>query len=106
MDIIADKLFYDANDFFLTEDQTYSAFVRGRLPKHEKPHVELIENLMASVIVDQSPLGENIRCDVNLWDKCAGTLAFVWFSCYITFFAAATIISAQTYKTYKKERKV
>ena len=46
-------------------NETYSAFVRGRLPKYEKPHVELIENLTASVIVDQSQLGGNIRSTVG-----------------------------------------
>ena len=29
-------------------NETYPAFVRGRLPKHEKPHVERIENLSPS----------------------------------------------------------
>jgi excinuclease ABC A subunit len=46
-------------------NETYSAFVRGRLPKYEKPHAELISNLTASVIVDQSPLGGNIRSTVG-----------------------------------------
>lgn len=46
-------------------NETYSAFVRGRLPKYEKPHVELIENLTASVVVDQSPLGGNMRSTVG-----------------------------------------
>ena len=46
-------------------NETYSAFVRGRLPKYEKPHAELIENLTASVIVDQTQLGGNIRSTVG-----------------------------------------
>lgn len=46
-------------------NETYSAFIRGRLPKYEKPQVELIENLTASVIVDQSRLGGNIRSTVG-----------------------------------------
>jgi excinuclease UvrABC ATPase subunit len=46
-------------------NETYSAFIRGRLPKYEKPHAELISNLTASVIVDQSPLGGNIRSTVG-----------------------------------------
>lgn len=40
--------------------------------------------------------------EVNLWDKCAGTLAFVWVSCFLTFLAAAMVLSRQTYRTYKK----
>lgn len=46
-------------------NETYSAFIRGRLPKYEKPHVDYIDNLTASVIVDQSPLGGNVRSTVG-----------------------------------------
>ncbi len=46
-------------------NETYSAFVRGRLPKYEKPHVDLIDNLSASVIVDQTQLGGNVRSTVG-----------------------------------------
>lgn len=46
-------------------NETYSAFIRGRLPKYEKPKVELIQNLSASVIIDQSRLGGNARSTVG-----------------------------------------
>ena len=46
-------------------NDTYSAWIRGRLPKYEKPDVESIENLSASVIVDQSRLGGNVRSTVG-----------------------------------------
>jgi len=46
-------------------NETYSAFVRSRLPKHEKPKVDTIENLSSSVIVDQSRLGGNARSTVG-----------------------------------------
>ena len=46
-------------------NETYTAFIRGRLPKYEKPRVERIENLSASVIVDQSRLGGNARSTVG-----------------------------------------
>lgn len=45
--------------------ETYPAFVRGKLPKYEKPRVDKIENLSASVIVDQSRLGGNARSTVG-----------------------------------------
>ena len=35
-------------------NEIYTAFMRGRLPKYEKPKVERIDNLSASVIVDQA----------------------------------------------------
>ncbi len=46
-------------------NETYSAWVRGRLPKYEKPNVELIDNLNPSVIIDQSRLGGNSRSTVG-----------------------------------------
>lgn len=46
-------------------NETYSAFIRGRLPKYEKPKVELIDHLNAAVIIDQSRLGGNARSTVG-----------------------------------------
>ena len=46
-------------------NETYTAWVRGRLPKYEKPNVELIDNLNPSVIIDQSRLGGNARSTVG-----------------------------------------
>ena len=46
-------------------NETYPAFVRSRLPKHEKPKADLIENLSASVVIDQSSLGGNARSTVG-----------------------------------------
>lgn len=44
---------------------TYPAFVRSRLPKYPKPAVERIDNLTATVVVDQTPLGGNARSTVG-----------------------------------------
>lgn len=46
-------------------NETYPAFIRGRLPKYEKPHVDYIDNLTASVIVDQTRLGGNAHSTVG-----------------------------------------
>ena len=46
-------------------NETYSAWIRGRLPKYQKPRCELIDNLNPSVIVDQSRLGGNARSTVG-----------------------------------------
>lgn len=43
----------------------YTAFIRGRLPKFEKPKADKIENLSASVIIDQTRLGGNARSTVG-----------------------------------------
>lgn len=44
--------------------------------------------------------------DVNLWEQCSPTLAFVWISCLLTFMIAALILSRQTYKIYKKREEL
>lgn len=59
-------------------NETYSAFIRGRLPKFEKPHVELIHNLTASVIVDQTQLGGNIRSTVGTISDLYSTLRLLF----------------------------
>lgn len=46
-------------------NETYTAFMRGRLPKYEKPKVDFIDHLTASVIIDQSRLGGNARSTVG-----------------------------------------
>ena len=46
-------------------NETYPAFVRNRMPKHEKPQVELIRNLSPAVIVDQSAMSGNQRSTVG-----------------------------------------
>jgi len=46
-------------------NETYPAFVRNRLPKYEKPQVELMQGLSPAVIVDQSALGGNARSTVG-----------------------------------------
>lgn len=46
-------------------NQTYTAFVRGRLPKYPKPKVDYIDELTPSVIVDQTQLGGNCRSTVG-----------------------------------------
>ena len=46
-------------------NETYSAWVRGRLPKYDKPNVEWIENLNPSVIIDQNRLLGNARSTVG-----------------------------------------
>lgn len=46
-------------------NETYSSWARTRLPKYEKPNVEKIDNLSASVIINQDRLGGNARSTVG-----------------------------------------
>ncbi|AQZ65083.1 unnamed protein product [[Actinomadura] parvosata subsp. kistnae] len=45
--------------------ETFSAFVRHRLPKHERPRAERMANLTAAVVVDQKPVGGGARSTVG-----------------------------------------
>ncbi|MEV0379577.1 excinuclease ABC subunit UvrA [Nonomuraea sp. NPDC050643] len=46
-------------------NETFSAFVRHRLPKHERPRAERMSNLTAAVVVDQKPVGGGARSTVG-----------------------------------------
>ncbi|MGN0395652.1 MAG: ATP-binding cassette domain-containing protein [Coprococcus sp.] len=55
-------------------NETYSAWIRGRLPKYERPNVEYIDNLNPSVVIDQSRLGGNARSTVGTISDMYSTL--------------------------------
>lgn len=38
-------------------NETYTAWIRGRLPKYERPQVEYMDNLNPSVVIDIGPDG-------------------------------------------------
>ncbi|MEU7891900.1 excinuclease ABC subunit UvrA [Nonomuraea sp. NPDC049152] len=44
---------------------TYSAFIRNRLPKFERPRAERLAHLTPAVVVDQKPVGGNARSTVG-----------------------------------------
>ncbi len=46
-------------------NETYSSFIRNRLPHYGKPNVESIQNLPVSIIIDQKRLGDNTRSTVG-----------------------------------------
>ncbi|MDA0635964.1 excinuclease ABC subunit UvrA [Nonomuraea sp. MCN248] len=46
-------------------NETYSAFIRNRLPKHERPRAERLAGLTPAVVVDQRPVGGNARSTVG-----------------------------------------
>ncbi|MFB4303578.1 ATP-binding cassette domain-containing protein [Actinomadura sp. NTSP31] len=45
--------------------ETFSWFVRDRMPKHERPDADAIENLAPAVVVDQRPIGGGARSTVG-----------------------------------------
>ncbi|MGW2345207.1 ATP-binding cassette domain-containing protein [Streptomyces sp. NPDC001661] len=46
-------------------NETYPWFVRNRLPKHEKPHADALEELTPAIVVDQRPIGGHSRSTVG-----------------------------------------
>ncbi len=46
-------------------NETYSSFIRNRLPHYGKPNVESIQNLSVSIIINQKRLGDNNRSTVG-----------------------------------------
>ncbi len=46
-------------------NETYSSFIRSRLPHYGKPDVENIQNLSVSIIINQKRLGDNARSTVG-----------------------------------------
>lgn len=44
---------------------TFSAYVRNRLPHHEKPEFEMAQNLTTTIVVDQKPIIGNSRSTVG-----------------------------------------
>ncbi|MGC0418993.1 excinuclease ABC subunit UvrA [Embleya sp. AB8] len=45
--------------------ETYPAFIRNRLPRHERPDADTIEHLSTAIVVDQRPIGGNSRSTVG-----------------------------------------
>ncbi|WP_103107531.1 ATP-binding cassette domain-containing protein [Brevibacillus reuszeri] len=46
-------------------NETFSAFIRNRIPRFSQPDADLIENLSTAVVIDQKRLGGNSRSTVG-----------------------------------------
>ncbi|MFE4369510.1 ATP-binding cassette domain-containing protein [Streptomyces sp. NPDC056835] len=46
-------------------NETFSSFIRSFLPKYERPQVDGIDDLSVAVVVDQKPIGGNVRSTVG-----------------------------------------
>lgn len=46
-------------------NETFPWFIRNRLPKYERPHVDSIDDLSVAIVVDQRPIGGNARSTVG-----------------------------------------
>ncbi|MFD7552775.1 ATP-binding cassette domain-containing protein [Streptomyces sp. NPDC059816] len=52
-------------------NETYTAYLRNRLPTYERPRADAIEDLSPAIVVDQRPVGGNSRSTV-------GTMTEIW----------------------------
>lgn len=46
-------------------NETYSSFVQGFMPSMARPDVDSLEGITAAIVVDQEPLGANVRSTVG-----------------------------------------
>ncbi|MET9254793.1 excinuclease ABC subunit UvrA [Streptomyces sp. NPDC003717] len=46
-------------------NETFTWFVRNRLPKYERPHADALEHLSPAIVVDQRPVGGHSRSTVG-----------------------------------------
>jgi excinuclease UvrABC ATPase subunit len=59
-------------------NETYTSFVRNRLPRHGQPDVDLIENLSAAIVVDQRRLGGGVRSTVGTVTDSYSLMRLLW----------------------------
>ena len=84
-----------------TEERTKFLTYQYYMPRPYKNFVNMSD--------DKEPYSEYwtvIAREVNLWDRCAATLGFVWGSCLLAFILIAFILSRQTYDTYRKREEL
>src|SRR5690606_9265611 len=46
-------------------NETYSTFVQGFMPTLARPDVDVLEGLTTAIIIDQEPMGANVRSTVG-----------------------------------------
>ncbi|GAB1510268.1 excinuclease ABC subunit UvrA [Actinophytocola sp. KF-1] len=59
-------------------NQTHTSFVRNRLPSFGRPDVDAVDNLPASVVVDQRRLGGNSRSTVGTVTDIHSLMRLLW----------------------------
>ena len=59
-------------------NETFTTFVRNRLPKYGQPDVDAIENLSTAIVVDQRPLGGNSRSTVGTSTDIYSLMRLLW----------------------------
>ncbi|MFC7327880.1 ATP-binding cassette domain-containing protein [Marinactinospora rubrisoli] len=59
-------------------NETFTSFVRNRLPRYGQPDVDAIENLPAAIVVDQQRIGGNVRSTVGTVTEIYSLMRLLW----------------------------
>jgi len=62
-------------------NEVFPWFVRNRLPRHERPKFEFVENLTPAIIVDQKPVGGGARSTVGTMTEVNPVLRVLFSRC-------------------------
>ncbi|WP_116023926.1 ATP-binding cassette domain-containing protein [Thermomonospora umbrina] len=74
-------------------NETFTWFIRSRLPKYEKPEADVIDNLSAAVVVDQKPLGGNSRSTVGTMTDIYSVIRVLFSRCGVPAAATSSVFS-------------
>ncbi|HEX3733321.1 MAG TPA: excinuclease ABC subunit UvrA [Mycobacteriales bacterium] len=58
--------------------ETFTTFVRNRLPRYGQPDVDTLENLSAAIVIDQKRLGGNARSTVGTVTDIYSLMRLLW----------------------------
>ncbi|GAA1524100.1 excinuclease ABC subunit UvrA [Actinomadura kijaniata] len=62
-------------------NETFTWYIRNRLPRYERPAVDAVEGLAPAVVVDQRPIGGNARSTVGTATDIASVLRVLFSRC-------------------------
>ncbi|OAR22024.1 daunorubicin resistance protein DrrC [Streptomyces sp. ERV7] len=77
-------------------NETFTTFVRNRLPRYEKPDADRIDHLSTAVVVDQKPIGANARSTVGTSTDIASVIRLLFSRAGVPSAGMATAYSFNT----------
>ncbi|MFJ2743337.1 ATP-binding cassette domain-containing protein [Streptomyces sp. NPDC087440] len=73
--------------------ETFTWYVRNRLPKYERPLVDAIDDLSVAIVVDQKPIGGNVRSTVGTMTDIYAIIRVLFSRCSVPSAGPATAYS-------------
>lgn len=74
-------------------NETFTWFLRNRLPKYERPQVDTIDDLSVAIVVDQKPVGGNVRSTVGTMTDIYAVIRVLFSRCGVPSAGPATAYS-------------